>query len=249
MFTNTVLISLLPLLANAYPQNDQKRSQLATRDDLLLTPFELTAVTKGPFNGKPVSANGNGLWIGKPTESICPQEAGTCPPGKTTSFRWDNGALSLNSDVPAGQSVYILPNHALSWNNGHDADVPYQKHYTMNGFLYSDKDAGSTPTASSTSLAGYARPTGTASKETCPPKFTFKDLGKKSWKACPVTETSKGDYGSEPLTAWQLFAWTEGVCDDDVPGKKISECVEVELVGKPDKAADAGAYAYGTTMA
>lgn len=133
----------------------------------------------------------------------------------------------------------------------------------MDGFVYSDKEdaksasssassAASSASSSATStsvVSGVARPTGVASAEKCPAKLTYKDLGEKSWKACPVTEKSQGDYGSEPLTTWQLFAWTQGICDDDVPGKKMSECVDVELVGKPDKAADAGAYAYGTTMA
>lgn len=90
------------------------------------SPFELTvSFSNSPLSG-PLQANGGSFWIGKKTASSCPTSVGkACPPGNSTSFASDNtGTLSLNTEVPGGQQVYIAPNGLLSYTPAHSASIP-----------------------------------------------------------------------------------------------------------------------------
>lgn len=67
-------------------------------------PFVLVAHAPGtPLDGKPVNANGLAFWIGKSTQSYCPESVlppGACPPGNQTVV-----AIGDNPDTPCSENA------------------------------------------------------------------------------------------------------------------------------------------------
>lgn len=59
----------------------------------------IAARSASPIHLQPISANGDALWIGKPTSKYCPnvvRKQGGCPKGqKGTNFEGGNGGLAM----------------------------------------------------------------------------------------------------------------------------------------------------------
>lgn len=111
--------SVLTLCSTAFAAPLQARHDIAK-------PFTLDVYFSNlpPVSGS-LQANGGSFWIGKNTSSYCPDNVGDCPSGNSTSFVSDsNGALSLNTEVPGGQQVFIAPNGLLSYTSPHSSYIP-----------------------------------------------------------------------------------------------------------------------------
>ncbi|CAD6451142.1 e1fc85cf-5ef4-4346-a26b-94f37f8592a4 [Sclerotinia trifoliorum] len=96
--------------------------------------FGLVSIRSGTdLQSQAINAFQGGLWIGKEPSSYCPFTEG-CPDGKYTSFvAGAETSLSLNTEVPGGQQVYVAKNYAVSYTEPHSANTFGGK---LTGFNY-----------------------------------------------------------------------------------------------------------------
>lgn len=157
----TSLLPLLPLLTSANPLPLESRQST-------LNPFSLVAGRSGsPIHLSAINANGERFWIGKKTASYCPAEVVPhCPAGTYTEFLAGNGGASMNTEVPGGQTVYVLPTGALAFTLAHAEGQPEENNGTTTGFSYTPGTDG---------LVGV---------------FSFTGLGSTGFLACPAKNGS-----------------------------------------------------------
>ncbi|KAF2147290.1 uncharacterized protein K452DRAFT_217519 [Aplosporella prunicola CBS 121167] len=90
-------------------------------------PFEgLTVRSGSDFQYATITQAGLSFWVGKDTESYCPEASVPidCPPGNVTAFVGGEGTLSMDVEVPGGQQVYIAPTGELKVTQAHSASMP-----------------------------------------------------------------------------------------------------------------------------
>lgn len=78
-----------------------------------------------PFQYESINANSGRFWLNNPqTITSCPSDVasqGACPPGTDTVFV---GAGGLDTLVPGGQQVYVLPTGELQFTAAHSNYIP-----------------------------------------------------------------------------------------------------------------------------
>jgi len=97
-------------------------------------PFSIVALNSGSsIDLQTVNAHDTFFYIGERTTSYCPLIPSTsCPAGLFTRFLYGDGGLSLSTQVPGGQAVYIGPKGALRFTIAHSTyEVPGS---TVDGF-------------------------------------------------------------------------------------------------------------------
>ncbi|KAF3916170.1 hypothetical protein AA313_de0205518 [Arthrobotrys entomopaga] len=73
-----------------------------------------------------IHATGGGFWIGKKTAAICPLDKKKCPKttGVTAFTVWHASTISLDTQVPGGQQVYVTAEGVLTYTKPHSAAIP-----------------------------------------------------------------------------------------------------------------------------
>lgn len=129
MHFSLLLPSLLPLLASANPLPLESRQST-------LQPFSLIAARSGsPIHLSSINANGESFWIGKNTASYCPSaQVPDCPAGIYTELLAGDGGASMYTEVPGGQTVYVLPTGALAFTLAHAGGQVSTNNGTATGF-------------------------------------------------------------------------------------------------------------------
>lgn len=87
----------------------------------------LSLRSASPIHFQSVEARDARLYLGGSTGSYCPADsigAENCPPGNVTSFGYGNGALSMGTEVPGGQQVYITTCGEVGYTIPHSAAIP-----------------------------------------------------------------------------------------------------------------------------
>ncbi|KAI9833343.1 MAG: hypothetical protein M1819_003738 [Sarea resinae] len=82
----------------------------------------MAARSASPIHFQAINASSEEFWIGKSTSTYCAID--DCPPGNTTAFIYDNGGVSLDTEVPGGQRVYVTPLGVLGFTQAHSASAP-----------------------------------------------------------------------------------------------------------------------------
>ncbi|TGO10804.1 hypothetical protein BTUL_0125g00180 [Botrytis tulipae] len=114
MFSKTFIATLLASSAAATPIVSARAASDA---------FGLISIRSGTdLQNQAITASGGRLYIGKKTSSYCPLEAG-CPAGTSTTFVAVGSTLSLNTEVPGGQQVYIATDHSVSFTQAHSGNT------------------------------------------------------------------------------------------------------------------------------
>ncbi|KAF2088676.1 hypothetical protein K490DRAFT_73039 [Saccharata proteae CBS 121410] len=111
---------------------------LAALPAVMASSFTGLSVRSGsPIQYGSINANGGAFYIGKPTQSYCPESVGdACPDGTYTVFSGGDDTLSMDVEVPGGQQVYIAPSGALTFTAPHSASMPEGS--ISNGFTLSE---------------------------------------------------------------------------------------------------------------
>lgn len=158
MHSSLIITSLLPLLASTNPLPLSPRQTT-------LNPFTLIAGRSGsPIHLSSINANGESFWIGKNTTTYCPsEEVKDCPPGLYTELLAGDGGASMYTEVPGGQTVYVLPTGALTFTLAHAEGQPFENNGTTTGFAF---------TPGSDNALGV---------------FSFTGLNSTGFLACPAT--------------------------------------------------------------
>ncbi|KAL8904687.1 MAG: hypothetical protein Q9207_003106 [Kuettlingeria erythrocarpa] len=186
-------------------------SPIIPRQDYNYTPpyrfGVISSLPTSPIHLGSVNANGNAFWIGKGTQTHCPQIPNlVCPPANETQptvFAVGNGGAGpgagLYTMVPGGQSIYVAPTGALGFTTAHSAYIPPGSAVeTFRAFPGEPYNA----TTGSSGAFGL---------------FTFQGLGATGFLACPVNRNVIGPY--------QVFADVDGLSDEDVPGGCVDKCL------------------------
>ncbi|MBY8978546.1 hypothetical protein KHP62_22365, partial [Rhodobacteraceae bacterium NNCM2] len=114
MFSKTFIATLLASSAAATPIVSARAASDA---------FGLISIRSGTdLQNQAIVANGGRLYIGKETSSYCPLATG-CPAGTSTTFVAGESTISLNTEVPGGQQVYIGTDYSVSYTQPHSADT------------------------------------------------------------------------------------------------------------------------------
>ncbi|KAF2963344.1 hypothetical protein GQX73_g10230 [Xylaria multiplex] len=95
---------------------------LSTLDE----PFVATVWSKD-ITKAVVNASGGKFYIGRPTQTYCPDGVVDCShfTGTETVFvPGYDGRLGLRVNVPGGQQVYVAPDGSLSFTQAHSAYIP-----------------------------------------------------------------------------------------------------------------------------
>ncbi|KAL4889969.1 hypothetical protein BDV59DRAFT_204777 [Aspergillus ambiguus] len=98
MKLNQISPALLPLLAS------MGNAQVGPS-------YTLKALGPVPFAGQPVNAHSGGFWIGQPSAAICGPGVPCVDPDTKILGTGDH----LETAVPPGQALFVLPNGALSY--------------------------------------------------------------------------------------------------------------------------------------
>ncbi|WPH00602.1 Hypothetical protein R9X50_00343200 [Acrodontium crateriforme] len=105
----------------------------------------MAARSASPIHFQSIQANGQALWIGKPSAHYCPPEVqtqGDCPNTTDTNFSAGQGELIMGVAVPGGQGVYVdAVSGAIGYNKAHSSSIPqgaitdgWSKTNTNNGY-------------------------------------------------------------------------------------------------------------------
>ncbi|KAL9133650.1 MAG: hypothetical protein Q9175_005171 [Cornicularia normoerica] len=112
------VIALLPFVYSAIPLTPHQSDSTS--------PFILHAFEPGsPIHLSSLNANEGHFWLGKATSSSCRAESKRdCPTGTETVLVVSGGGhAGLDTDVPAGQDIYVAKDGALSFTAAHEEDV------------------------------------------------------------------------------------------------------------------------------
>ncbi|KAL8792223.1 MAG: hypothetical protein Q9195_005179 [Heterodermia aff. obscurata] len=138
---------------------------IVSRQVGLYQTFTLVAShSTSPIHFQPINANNLTFWIGKPTSSFCFDDVDStliqCPQGNITALDYGGYGAALNSQVPAGQAVFVASNGALGFTRPH-------------GLYYPDGAFTGPFNLDITDSFGL---------------FTFTGDGSTGWLACPIRE-------------------------------------------------------------
>ncbi|KAF3933802.1 hypothetical protein ABW20_dc0105921 [Dactylellina cionopaga] len=199
----TALLSLLAIVSAAPTVNN------------LILKATWDSAKPAPFNNQVITASGLKFWIGKPTESYCPDDIKNlkaCPAGKETAISAHNYA-ALSVTVPGGQQIYIdAKTGALSYTQAHSASMTPGS--IVDGFQVVSSKFGS----------GYQ------------PKKLIANVD-------PKTKQKRGDFLACPTKkgakTYQVFFQSSKksvIADKNVPSKNKKDCIYLAIIGEITKA-------------